>query len=187
MDDPKSRLRVVVTVRADFFDRPLSDDRLAERVSAALLAVGVPSVDSLAEIVERPAEAAGVRLDPGLGARVVADVRSESGALPLMQFVLSDLVDRSVDGHVRIADYQASGGVVGAIGARATAIYEGLTADEQAVAEQVFLRLVTVSDDADDVRRRVRRSELESLRLPTGPVDRADLDAVLARLGMLAC
>ena len=100
-----------------------------------------------------------------------------------MQFVLSDLVDRSVDGHVRIADYQASGGVVGAIGARAIAIYEGLTADEQAVAEQVFLRLVTVSDDADDVRRRVRRSELQSLWLSTGPVDRAGLDAVLSAFG----
>ncbi len=176
--DPKSRLRVVTTMRADFFDRPLSDDLLAEHVSSALLAVGVPSAASLSQAIERPALGAGLRLDPGLAPRIVSDVQETPGALPLMQFVLTDLVHRSADGHIRLGAYEESGGVVGAIGRRASETYDELSAPEKIVAEQVFLRLVTVSDEADDVRRRVRRLELETLGL-----DRTDLDGVLDGFG----
>ncbi|MBK5269287.1 MAG: protein kinase [Acidimicrobiia bacterium] len=176
--DPKSRLRVVTTMRADFFDRPLSDDLLAEHVSSALLAVGVPSAAALTQAIERPALGAGLRIDPGLAPRIVADVQDTPGALPLMQFVLTDLAQRSTDGHIRLGAYDESGGVVGAIGRRASETYDELSASEKIVAEQVFLRLVTVSDEADDVRRRVRRLELETLGL-----DRTDLDAVLDGFG----
>ncbi len=176
--DPKSRLRVVTTMRADFFDRPLSDDLLAEHVSSALLAVGVPSAAALTQAIERPAVGAGLRLDPGLAPRIVADVQETPGALPLMQFVLTDLVDRSGDGHIRLGAYEESGGVIGAIGRRASETYRDLAPAEQIVTEQVFLRLVTVSDEADDVRRRVRRLELETLGL-----DRTDLDSVLDAFG----
>ncbi|MDH5504962.1 MAG: protein kinase, partial [Acidimicrobiia bacterium] len=176
--DPKSRLRVVTTMRADFFDRPLSDDLLAEHVSSALIAVGVPSAAALTQAIERPALGAGLRLDPGLAPRIVSDVQETPGALPLMQFVLTDLVHRSTDGQIRLGAYEDSGGVIGAIGRRASETYDELTAPEKVVAEQVFLRLVTVSDEADDVRRRVRRLELETLGL-----DRADLDGVLDAFG----
>ena len=109
-------------------------------------------------------------------AQLVADVREEPGALPLMQFVLSDLVDGSADGAISIGAYDEGGGVLGAIGRRAGEVYAALDPEDQTVAEHIFLRLVTVSDDADDVRRRVRRSELESLEVSRGSVDRV-LDA----------
>ena len=176
VDDPKSRLRVLATIRADFFDRPLVDDLLASRVAQAHLAIGVPDSRQLVEVIERPAQAAGVRLDPAVTAQLVADVREEPGALPLMQFMLSDLVDGSPDGAISIGAYDEGGGVLGAIGRRAGDVFDSLDADDQAVAEHVFLRLVTVSDDADDVRRRVRRSELESLDVARRSVDRV-LDA----------
>ncbi len=44
----------------------------------------------------------------------------------------------------------------------------GLGHDAHDVTRQVFLRLVTFSDDSDDTRRRVLRSELEQLGLPRG-------------------
>lgn len=164
-EDPHSRLRVVVTIRADYFDRPLLDDRLGTLVSDANLALAVPGPAALLEAIEGPAAAANLTLEPGLAQQVVADVRNEPGGLPLMQFVLTDLVAAAGDA-VTIADYTASGGVTGALSARADAVYASLSDEDQDLANQIFLRLVTVAEDAGDVRRRVRRSELEALATP---------------------
>ena len=95
-----------------------------------------------------------------------------------MQFVLTDLVNQSTAGDVTFTAYQAAGGVTGALSRRATEVYVGLDDADRLVAEQMFLRLVTGSEEADDVRRRVRRSELEGLGLDAGAVDR-----VLSRFG----
>ena len=51
--------------------------------------------------------------------------------------------------------------LAGAIGRRAEAIYAGSTSDGRRRSSRVFLRLVTVSEDHGDTRRRVRRTELE--------------------------
>ena len=174
--DPHSRVRVVTTVRADFFDQPLLDDRLGPIVADAHLALSVPTPDALREAIERPAEGAGVRLEAGLSLQVVADVRDEPGGLPLMQFALADLVQRAESGDVALADYTATGGVTGALSNRASAVYDGLSDEDRKVAEQIFVRMVSVSDDTGDVRRRVRRSELESLGYDAGSVGRV-LDA----------
>ncbi len=171
-EDPHSRIRVVSTIRADFFDQPLLDDRLGPIVSGAHLALSVPNADALLQSIQGPATAAGVRFEAGLPHQIVSDVRDEPGGLPLMQFVLSDLVNQSSAGDVSFSAYEAAGGVTGALSRRATDVYLGLDAADRLVAEQIFLRLVTVSDDADDVRRRVRRSELEGLGLDAGAVDR---------------
>lgn len=177
-EDPHSRIRVVVTMRADFFDRPLSDDRLGRHVSNSNLALVVPGPDDLLDAIRRPAAAAGIRFDDGVAQRIVADVEDEPGGLPLMQFVLTELVDRAEEGGVTLALYRDSGGVTAALSRRASEVHRSLSASDRRVSEQVFLRLVTVSDDADDVRRRVRRSELESLGFDAGSVDR-----VLAAFG----
>jgi class 3 adenylate cyclase/WD40 repeat protein len=175
-EDPRSRVRVVTTVRADFYDQPLLDDRLGPVVSASNLALSVPAPDRLLEAVVRPATGAGLRLEPGLADRVVGDVRGEPGGLPLMQFVLSDLVRRLAGGEVTMAAYDEAGGVTGALSRRASDVLAGLDAADREVAEQVLLRMVSVSEDTDDVRRRVRRTELDALGFPSGSVDRV-LDA----------
>ena len=175
-EDPDSRVRVLATIRADFFDQPLSHERLGPIVSSAHLALAVPGRDQLLEAIERPATAAGLDLDPGLVHQIVADVLNEPGGLPMMQFVLKDLVDRAESGRVSTAAYLDAGGVSGALSRRATQVYLGLEPADRHVAEQIFMRLVTVSDEVDDVRRRVRRSELESMGLDRGAVDRV-LDA----------
>ncbi len=164
-EDPHSRIRVVSTIRADFFDQPLLDDRLGPIVSRAHLALSVPNADALLESIHGPAKASGIRFEPGLPHQIVGDVRDEPGGLPLMQFVLTDLVNQSTAGDVTFTAYQAAGGVTGALSRRATDVYLGLDGADRLVAEQIFLRLVTVSEEADDVRRRVRRSELEGLGL----------------------
>ena len=69
--DPGSRLRIVATLRADFYDRPLSDPRASDRSLAARTEAIVPlSPDELERAIEGPAERVGVSLGPALVAEI---------------------------------------------------------------------------------------------------------------------
>ena len=77
--------------------------------------------------------------------------------------------------RLTFAGYVAVGGIAGAIGTLAEAVWSELTADEQSVARVLLLRLAGPGDGAGVVRRRVPLVEIEALTLP-GPRQ------VLARL-----
>ena len=176
--DARSRVRVVVTMRADFFDRPLDYPEFGEVLQRGLVTVAMPDQDSLALMVSQPARQAGLELEPGLVTEVVRDVMEQPGGLPLMQYALTELAERSDGRTLTSAGYRESGGVLGALGQRAEEIYQGLQPSARQVAERIFLRLVTVDENADDTRRRIRRTELNALGL-----DRDAVDAVLQEFG----
>lgn len=176
--DGRSRVRVVITLRADFFDRPLRYPRFGELLRPAMVAVTAPSQAGLAEAITRPGEAVGVRFEPGLVSRIIADVNDQPGALPLLQYALTELFAARTSDLLTIHGYQASGRVIGALGRRAEELYQALDTLGQEAARQVFLRLVAVSDVAEDARRRVRRQELSGLEF-----DPEVLEGVLRRFG----
>ena len=176
--DARSRARVVVTLRADFLDHPLSYPEFGELLREGMCAVTVPSEDDLALAIERPAAQVGVRFEAGLVSKVVADVHDQPGALPLLQYALTELFASRTSDLLTNESYRATGGVVGALGSRAEELYERLDPSARKAARQVFLRLVTVDPQAQDTRRRVRRLELRRLE-----VEPAVLDEILARYG----
>ncbi|MFP4554817.1 MAG: BTAD domain-containing putative transcriptional regulator, partial [Actinomycetota bacterium] len=172
--DERSRVRVVLTVRADFLDRPLGYGDFAEVIADGVVTVGPPTRDGLAQAMAAPARTVGLELEPGLVGRITGDVLGEPGALPLLQYALSEMFSRREGPVLTIAAYEATGGVAGALGRRAEELYEGLGPAGQEAARQVFLRLVSVDEFAADTRRRARQSELLSLA-----VDRAGVESVL--------
>lgn len=170
-EDSRSAVRVVVTLRADFLDHPLRYPEFGELLRAGLVAVTAPSQDELAEAIEQPAAGAGVRFEPGLVSQIIRDVHDQPGALPLLQYALTELFAARTSDVLTIGGYEAVGGVVGALGRRAEQLYGELEPAGQAAARQVFLRLVSVDPEAQDTRRRVRRRELRRLELDPGAVD----------------
>lgn len=176
--DPGSRVRIVLTLRADFFDRPLRYAAFAEVMRRGVVAVRAPSRTELARSVHRPATGVGVTVEPRLVDRIVHDAEGQAGALPLVQHVLSvAFAERDTD-VLTLASYEASGGLDGAIGRRAEGLYLGLTSGQQRATRDVLLRLVTVDEAAEPVRRRVRLTELHELGL-----DRSDVERALKVLG----
>jgi outer membrane protein assembly factor BamB len=99
----------------------------------------------------------------------VADVNEQPGALPLLQYALTELFERREGNTLTREAYHAIGGVLGALGRRAEELYAGLDPDGQEVTHQLFLRLVTLGEGVEDTRRRVLRSELEALTKDEGP------------------
>ncbi len=176
--EPASAIRVVVTLRADFFDRPLAHAEFGRLLEAATVPLAAPSNDELNAMITEPAGALGVGFEPGVVNHMIGDVAGESGALPLLEFTLTELFDTRDTDVITQAAYDASGGVTAALGRRAEEIFAGLDEQQRLVARQVFMRLVTPGEGGRDGRRRVRIGELRRLGF-----DRAALDAVLTRFG----
>jgi WD40 repeat protein/DNA-binding SARP family transcriptional activator len=176
--DARAPVRVVVTLRADFLDHPLRYPEFGELLRAGIVPVAVPSEDELALAIERPAERVGVRFEPGLVSRIIGDVHAQPGALPLLQYALTELFAARTSDVLTVDGYSTTGGVVGALGRRAEELYAQLDPTTQAACRQVFLRLVSVDPGAQDTRRRVRRRELRRLGLEPDAIE-----AILTRYG----
>jgi WD40 repeat protein/DNA-binding SARP family transcriptional activator len=162
--DPRSRLRVVATLRADFYDRPLMYRRFAELLRDNVVTVSPLSPEAIERAISEPARLSGVTFEPGLLAEIVADVLHEPGALPLLQYALTELFENREGTALTRSAYESIGGVSGALAGRAEELYVGLDAAGQKAARQLFLRLVTLGDGAD-TRRRVDRAELALLEV----------------------
>jgi WD40 repeat protein/serine/threonine protein kinase len=158
--EPRSRVRVVITLRADFYDRPLNYPDFGELVRARMETVMPLSAKGLERAIAGPAERVGVKFEPGLVASMVAETNYQAGALPLLQYALTELFERREGRLLTHAAYQEIGGAVGALAKRAEELYADLSPEGQAVARQMFLRLVTLGEGVEDTRRRATRAEL---------------------------
>lgn len=175
-----SQLHVILTLRADFFDQPLQHPEFAEVLRSSLVTVTPPTADGLARAISEPAKRVGIGLEPGLVTRIVDDVREQPGGLPLLQFALTELFSSREGDVLTQAAYQALGGVAGTLARRAEETYSSLPHEAQEATRQMFLRLVTVDELADDTRRRVRQGELLELE-----IDRNVMGNVIQRFGAL--
>ncbi len=163
VSDPRSRLRLVVTLRADFFDRPLLYPDPGELMRQRTAVVLPLAADELERAIVKPAKRVGVSLEHELIAAIIKDVGEQPGALPLLQYAMTELFEKRVDHTMTLAAYRESGGVLGALARRADELYEGLSEEEQEATRQLFLRLVTLGEGVEDTRRRVRLTELQAL------------------------
>ena len=176
--DPESRLRVIVTLRADFYDRPLIYPRFGELLAERTEAVPPLTPDELEQAIRGPVERVGVRPEPGLVAEMIADVAHQPGALPLLQYALTELFERRNEDRLTLTAYQELGGITGALSARAERIFEATDHQGRRATKQTFLRLVTLGEGRQDTRRRVARSELDAL-----DVERESIDIVVDTFG----
>ena len=92
--DPNSRVRIVATLRADFFDLPLSVRGFGDLLASRNEAITPMSPEEIERAIVGPAERVGLDVEPGLVAAMVADVIDRPGALPLLHGALTELADR---------------------------------------------------------------------------------------------
>ena len=150
---------VIVTLRADFWHRAADvPELLALAKSQGRFDLAAPSAAELAEMIRKPAQAAGLSFEThpqsGLGLDVVLAEHAAAapGALPLLSFTLDELYKSAkARGETVLthANYEALGGLEGAIANRADEIMRGLPAAAQAALPQVLRSLTTVSNTAD--------------------------------------
>ncbi|MFE0258310.1 hypothetical protein ACFWYS_46105, partial [Streptomyces sp. NPDC059010] len=158
--EPGSRLRVLVSVRADFYARCGEHRGLAQALYGAAMLVGPMSADELRDVVVRPAQAAGLIVERELTARIVAEVLDEPGGLPMLSHALLETWRRRRSRVLTLAAYEAAGGVRGAIAATAEEAYGRLSETQRRVARQLLLRMIEPGQGSPDTRRPLGNAEL---------------------------
>jgi hypothetical protein len=162
---PGGRVAVVLTMRSDFLSACATFPQLAAVLSAHQELVGPMTAAELREAIERPALLVGCDVEPALTERLLADVGGQPGALPLLQFALTEVWKKRDVRRLTLRAYDELGGVEGALEHRANEIYEGFKPEEQELCQRVFLRLVQPGEGSEDTKQRVSYREL----LPDDP------------------
>lgn len=160
---PESRVRIVITLRADYYDRPLRYPQFGELLRSRMITVLPLTPEGLEAAILRPAQQVGLVFEAGLVASIIAEVGLQPGALPLLQYALTELFEHREGRLLSHQAYHAIGGVVGALAKRAEELYTILPDDSKPVARRLFLRLVVPSPNSNYAREYVTRDELNTL------------------------
>ncbi|MEZ3178712.1 helix-turn-helix domain-containing protein [Streptomyces pimonensis] len=167
---------VVLGVRADFTGHCLDLPELAPVLTDGLFVLPPMSVAELRESITRPAQLAGLTLQPGLVPLLLRDagLRDEqggpppgsgadagagadatpSGVLPLVSHALLATWQRREGSVLTVAGYERAGGIRGAIARTAENVFARLYPAEQRTIRRVLSRLVYVADGGGTTRRR---------------------------------
>ncbi len=158
VEDPISPLRLVATLRADYYDRPLEHPAFAPILKESAVDVTPLAPDELERAIVEPARRVGVEFESGLVPRIAAETVRQPSPLPMLQYMLGELFDRRTGNRMTVADYAQLGGLSGALAARAEAVFASGTAPQRAATRRVLGRMTDPS--ATDLRRRVRVADL---------------------------
>jgi len=165
--EPHGPVMVILTLRADFSDRPMHYPELYRLLEAHQKAVLPMEIGDLRAIIEQPAALPDVQLT--FEGELVGDLLFESqgqpGALPLLEFTLAQLFERRRGHTLTRQAYHEMGGIKGALARHAEETYASLPSEEyRRLARALFLRLIQPGVTEQDTTR--RRASLSELRLP---------------------
>ena len=165
--EPGGPLMVLLTLRADFYERPMRYTQLSQLIEVHQKSVLPMNPHELRAVIEQPAALPDVQLlfEGNLVGDLLFEAEGQAGTLPLLEFTLDQLFQLR-DGHwLTRQAYQQIGGVKGALAKHAESTYESLPSEEhRRLARALFLRLIDPGVTEQDTTR--RRAALTELSLP---------------------
>ncbi|MFD8985714.1 hypothetical protein [Streptomyces sp. NPDC059564] len=173
---PGSGCRAVLGVRADFYAHCTRHPELVEVLREAQIVVGPMTAAELRRAVVEPARRAGLTVEGGLQATLVAHAHGQVGALPLLSHALLETWRRRRGAALTLDGFHAAGGFEGALAQSAETLHASLSARQQDLARQVFVHLIALGEGTEDTKRPVAREEFGQ---------DADTGTVLARAAAL--
>ncbi len=163
----KAPFSLLITLRADFYSQMIALDReMSDRLAPAQVNIGALTQAELRESIVAPAGLVGLEFEAGLVDRILGEVGSEPGRLPLVEFALTELWQRREGNKVTNKAYDDIQGVTGALARRAETEFESLTPEEQTAARHLFSRLVRVArpeEAGEDTRQRADLSDADTV------------------------
>ncbi len=162
--EPDSMVLILLTLRADFYDRPLAYPELGKLLETNGRSILPMSLADLNEVIQKPAALPEAQLsfEDGLVSELVFETRDQVGGLPLLQFTLDQLFTRREGLRLTWNAYKEIGGLRGALAKHAEDTYSKLNGSQQdKLARALFLRLIEPGiNEQDTVRRRAALNEL---------------------------
>ena len=179
-------IAVAVTMRTDYIERcaelKLGDGRRLDELlysDRTRMLLGTPGAEGLRELIVGPARSLGLKLEPALVERLVADIEGEVAALPLLQHTLDLLWTRREGRLLTLAAYEGIGRIAGALIRSADAVLAAMSPQDRTQARCILVALVDLGVDlVPKGRRRINREVLR----PRMADARANFDEVVERL-----
>ncbi|MEC4819811.1 MAG: hypothetical protein SAK29_42070 [Scytonema sp. PMC 1069.18] len=150
----------VATMRADFLGNALLYPPFGDVLKTDIKLIRSMNHEELEQVIVKPSEKLGVTFQAGLVERILDDVESEPGNLPLLEFALTQLWKRRKGKQLTHAAYEDIGEVKGALARHANEKYHNLTDDEKEKVRRIFIQLVRPGEGAEDTRRLATKAEL---------------------------
>jgi DNA-binding SARP family transcriptional activator/WD40 repeat protein len=152
--------RCILVVRGDHVGRLGEHSDMAQRMLGALVVVPPMTETELRQVVEEPAQAAGLAVEPDLTDVVVRDVLGRTGALPLLSTAMAETWVRRRDESLTLAGYLAIGGVTAAVAEAAELVYGSFPDDARDLTRRILLRLAEQDPDGTMRARQMPVAEL---------------------------
>ncbi len=188
-NDPDKQTRIIVAMRGDFLDRCAKFQESADLINSAApttyMVIPLTEAKLVAELEEAitgPAALHGVSFEQGLVARIVDDVINQPGAMPLLQYALTQLWENCISPSglsrsLTMQSYIEIDGVKGALQGWATQFYTNLSCEDQTFVREMFGELVQIGDGGEATRRRAHRERLRAIA-----ASQEQLDRIIGRL-----
>ncbi len=143
-------VRLVLAVRSDFYASLAEVDWLRAALRSAQFLVEPLDREALTHTIQGPARVFGITVEPGLVSQIVGDALRGAGptgaVLPHLSHTLAMMWERARRRTLTAADYDAVGGIAGALAKTADEAYAELAPERREIARQALLRLVVVDE-----------------------------------------
>lgn len=143
-----SSLRVIASIRADFFAYPVASPSFGAIAGPATVTIGPMRAEQMATAISEPARLSGVDVEAALIAELTAEAAGRPGSLPLMQYALTRTWDERSGSTLTLEDYERLGGLTGALVRSAESVWASLGTADRDAARRLLSRLVHVGDEA---------------------------------------
>jgi hypothetical protein len=160
-------VRVVAILRSDFIQPLIDYPEAGSRLARYLFGVSPLDAAALERVIVEPANRYNVRYSPNLPAHIVADTGTGPGALPLLEFTLTQLWGEQQNHEITHDSYAATGPVVHILEKYAELAYAMLldNTTEEAEVRQLLLKFVRTRTGFAPTRSAVLRGDLSDRQL----------------------
>lgn len=158
--DNDGEISIVIILRADFYSKCDRYDLFRQALNKYQEFIGPLNKEELRDAIEKPAFRGGWEFQDGLVDWILNESAKEPSYLPLLSQSLLKTWENRRGNTLTFDGYIRSGGLRGAITHSAEEVFEKFSDSQQSIAQNIFLRLIEISDSNEATRRRILKTEL---------------------------
>ncbi|MBE9070592.1 caspase family protein [Leptolyngbya cf. ectocarpi LEGE 11479] len=187
--NPSVAFGVIIGVRSNAMDGLMSHGELFSLIDKNRFIMPPMSYQNIRDVIEKPAEKVGFKIDPYLIHNLTLDLTGAPGELALLQMTLYELwrhrtpTSYSKGGPcLSLESYMKLGRCSKLLIHRATDCYQSLSSEEQAAVQRIFIALCDLGEGRLDQCRSVRKLELVNQQFSIDLIERVLQKLTAARL-----
>ena len=155
---PDQGLYVVLTLRSEYVSECSRFHTLTSMMNNSSFLLPQMNHDMLISVIEEPVKVSGATIDRSLSKIILGDLSDKPGQLPVLQHLLMRMWGQwskvgDMSRSISIADYEAVGGLKGAISQHAGQAMEMLDERQRYVCSRLFRTITVRTEDGKELRR----------------------------------